>query len=153
MSLDMINAKLSSLKDVKPHEFAMRFFFGGICTVAAGLIAQRFGPIVGGLFLAFPAIFPAGASLLETHEKRKKQKVGLDGTRRGRSAASVDAAGASIGCLGLVGFSIVLWKGLPDHNAYLVISLATITWLFASVLFWILRKSRWRRYIWRWERA
>jgi hypothetical protein len=28
-------------------------------TVVAGVIAARFGPIFGGLFLAFPAIFPA----------------------------------------------------------------------------------------------
>jgi len=36
-------------------------------TVIAGLIAFRFGPVVGGLFLAFPAIFPASATLIERH--------------------------------------------------------------------------------------
>ena len=38
------------------------FFFGGLITAVAGVIAQRFGPIIGGLFLAFPAIFPASAT-------------------------------------------------------------------------------------------
>jgi hypothetical protein len=78
------------------------FFFGGLCTAAAGLIAERFGPEVGGLFLAFPAIFPAGASLLESHERQKMRKAGFEGANRGCVAASVDSAGASIGCIGLI---------------------------------------------------
>src|ERR1700761_3386491 len=89
----MIKVDLSSLRETKPHEYAMRFLFGGICTVLAGLVAKRFGPAVGGLFLAFPAIFPAGASLIEDHEKKRKAEYGLDGTVRGRLAASIDAAG------------------------------------------------------------
>jgi hypothetical protein len=75
----------SSLKETKPHEYALRFVFGGICTVLAGLIAKRYGPGLGGLFLAFPAIFPAGASLIESHEKRRKAEYGFDGTKRGGS--------------------------------------------------------------------
>ena len=31
----------------------------------AGMIAKRYGAEIGGLFLAFPAIFPASASLIE----------------------------------------------------------------------------------------
>jgi NAD(P)-dependent dehydrogenase (short-subunit alcohol dehydrogenase family) len=85
----MIKVDLSSLRETKPHEYAMRFLFGGICTVLAGLVAKRFGPAVGGLFLAFPAIFPAGASLIEDHEKKRKAEYGLDGTVRGRLAASI----------------------------------------------------------------
>jgi len=61
------------------------------------MIAKKFGPEVGGLFLAFPAIFPATATLLEKHEKQKKQRKGLNGTKRGRLAAGVDAAGAAMG--------------------------------------------------------
>jgi hypothetical protein len=60
----VISIKLSALKESRPHENAARFLFGGACTVLAGLIAKRFGPAVGGLFLAFPAVFPAGASLI-----------------------------------------------------------------------------------------
>jgi hypothetical protein len=55
----IVSAKLGALRGIKVHEFAVRFLFGGFCTVAAGLIAKRFGPSIGGLFLAFPAIFPA----------------------------------------------------------------------------------------------
>jgi hypothetical protein len=52
--------------------------------------------VFGGLFLAFPAIFPASATLIEQHERRRKQGTGGHGTLRGRRAAALDAAGASI---------------------------------------------------------
>lgn len=138
----MIEIKLSSLKESKPHEYATRFLFGGICTAAAGVIAKHFGPTVGGLFLAFPAIFPASASLIETHEKRVKAKAGFDGTMRGRIAAGIDASGASLGCVSLLVFALILWKGLPGHNAYAVISLAMVFWLIVSMLLWALRRKR-----------
>jgi hypothetical protein len=142
----MVSAQLSSLKDIRVREYCVRFLFGGFCTVAAGLIAERFGAAVGGLFLAFPAIFPAGASLLEAHEKRKMAKAGLDGTNQGRVAASVDSAGASIGCIGLIAFAAILWRTLPEHNAPGVIALATAAWLILSVTVWYARKSRWFRW-------
>ena len=141
----MLSTQFSSLRDIKPHEYLLRFLFGGLCTVAAGLIAKHYGPVAGGLFLAFPAIFPAGASLLESHEKRKMAKAGLDGTNQGRRAASVDASGASVGCIGLMAFAMILWRGLPSHNAYAVVTLATVTWLVLSAAIWYARKSRWFR--------
>jgi len=49
-----INANLSSLKRTRWYEYALRFFFGGAVTVATGLIAKHYGPVFGGLFLAFP---------------------------------------------------------------------------------------------------
>ena len=94
-----IEINLPSLKETRPHEYAVRFVFGGLTTVIAGLIAKRFGPGIGGLFLAFPAIFPASASLVESHEIKRKAKVGLDGRKRGRMAASLDSRGASLGCV------------------------------------------------------
>jgi hypothetical protein len=141
----MIEAKLSSLKDIKPHEYAARFLFGGLCTAGAGLIAMHFGPAIGGLFLAFPAIFPAGASLLEAHEKRKKRKkrkAGYDGTNRGRAVAGLDAVGASIGSIGLIGFALTLCLTLSGHNAYVVIALGTLIWFAVSIALWFLRKHK-----------
>jgi hypothetical protein len=137
-----IEVDLSALKQTKPHEYAVRFLFGGLCTVLAGLIAKRFGPAVGGLFLAFPAIFPAGASLIESHEKQRKAQIHSDGTNRGRVAASLDSAGASLGCIGLLGFAFVLWKGLDTHSAAVTVSAAGITWLLLSYALWRIRASR-----------
>jgi Protein of unknown function (DUF3147) len=138
----MIAIKLSSLRESKPHEYATRFLFGGICTAAAGVIAEHFGPTVGGLFLAFPAIFPASASLIENHEKQAKAEAGFDGTIRGRIAASIDASGTSLGCVGLIMFAVILWKGLPGHNAYAVILLAMVAWLIVSTLLWAFHRKR-----------
>lgn len=138
----MIDVKLSALKDSRPHEYAMRFLFGGACTAVAGLVATRFGPGVGGLFLAFPAIFPAGASLIESHEKKRKAQAGFDGKVRGRLAAAIDARGTSMGCIGLAAFALVVWKGLPAHNAYGVISLAALAWALISCGLWAASRSR-----------
>jgi hypothetical protein len=64
------------------HEYAVRFFFGGLITAATGLIARNFRAVIGGLFLAFPAIPPASATLLEKHEREKKDHLGLHGSVR-----------------------------------------------------------------------
>lgn len=120
----------------------MRFIFGGAATVLAGLVATRFGPGPGGLFLAFPAIFPATATLIESHEKQRMAKVGSDGTNRGRMAASIDAAGASLGCVGLAAFAVILWLMLPKDNALLCLATALAAWVVLSVALWKARKSR-----------
>jgi hypothetical protein len=138
----IVSAKFGALKGIKAHEFAIRFLFGGLCTVAAGLISKRFGPSIGGLFLAFPAIFPASASLIEKHEKQHKQRIGRDGTNRGRVAASIDAAGASLGALGLIAFAAVVWQILPRYSSWLAIGFASVAWFAMSICAWLFRKSR-----------
>jgi hypothetical protein len=95
----------SVIGQTKWHEYAVRFFFGGLITAVAGIIAKKFGAGIGGLFLAFPAIFPASATLIEEHEKKRKEEKGLQGTQRGREAASIDAAGAAMGSVGLTVFA------------------------------------------------
>jgi hypothetical protein len=138
----LIFAKISSLRQTKPHEYFMRFIFGGGATVLAGVVAKHFGPGPGGLFLAFPAIFPATATLIEAHEKQRMAKVGHDGTNRGRMAASIDAAGASLGCIGLAGFAVILWLMLPMHSPLLCLTTALAAWVVISVALWKFRKSR-----------
>jgi hypothetical protein len=53
------------------------------------------------LFLVFPAIFPASATLIEKHERQRKQEKGLRGQERGIDAAAVDAMGAALGSVAL----------------------------------------------------
>jgi len=136
----IVDFRLESLKEIKPHEYGVRFVFGGLCTVFAGLIAKYFGPAVGGLFLAFPAIFPAAICLIESHEKEHKFKIGNNGTTRGRMAASIDSAGSALGCIGLAGFALTVYKLLPGYNACFVIALATVVWLLLVIGLWGLRK-------------
>lgn len=130
----------SALRRTKWHQYAVRFFFGGLITAIAGVIAKKYGAEVGGLFLAFPAIFPASATLIEKHEEERKQEHGLDGTERGREAASVDAAGAAMGSIGLFIFALLVWRLLPAHRSWLVLTGATLAWLAISILVWKIRR-------------
>lgn len=134
----------SAVRRVRWHEYALRFLFGGIVTVAAGLIARRYGPVFGGLFLAFPAIFPASATLVEKRETEKKKKAGIIDNSRGRKAAALDARGAALGCVGLIFFGVVLWHLLPRSNAVLSLLIALIVWFGLSFLLWRLRKLRYK---------
>ena len=137
-----IKIDTSILGETKWSDYAIRFLFGGLVTTAAGIVAKKFGPGVGGLFLAFPAIFPASATLIEKNAREEKQKAGLNGTRRGRMEAAVDAAGAAIGTLGLVVFGAVIWRFMADHRPWMVILSAAVIWLAASVTAWKIRKAR-----------
>jgi Protein of unknown function (DUF3147) len=138
----MIKMDFSSLRETQPHEYVMRFLFGGVCTVLAGLIAKRYGPGLGGLFLAFPAIFPAGANLIEDHEKKRKAEYGFNGTIRGRLAASIDAFGASLGCVGLAMFALTLRMALPHHVALHALLAASMIWISISSLLWRVSRHR-----------
>src|ERR1700685_2252852 len=100
-----IRFDFSALANTRWYEYAVRFLFGGAITVITGLLAKGYGPVFGGLFLAFPAIFPACATLVENHEREKKQKAGILHTIRGRQAAAVDARGAAVGSLALMAFA------------------------------------------------
>lgn len=130
------------MRAIKVHEYVLRFLFGGAATVLAGLVAKVYGPGVGGLFLAFPAIFPASVTLIESHEKQRKAKAGSDGTHRGRLAASIDAAGATLGCVALGGFGLMLWLLLPAQSGWLAIPVATLFWVAIAVALWELRRRR-----------
>ena len=130
----------STLRETRWYELGERFLIGGLVTVGAGLIAKEFGPGVGGLFLAFPAIFPAAATLIEKHEKEKKERAGLHGSVRGRKAAGIDAAGATLGSLGLVVFALLVKQFLVGNSSWLVLTGATVMWLAVSLLLWHIRK-------------
>ena len=59
-----IEINFAALGRSKWYEYLVRFAFGGIVTALAGIIAIRYGPGIGGLFLAFPAIFPGNCHLV-----------------------------------------------------------------------------------------
>jgi len=135
-----IEANFSAVKQSKVHQHVVRYMLGGAVTVVAGLIARRWGPVVGGLFMAFPAIFPAGATLIAAHEVEKKKEIGSDGRRRGREAAALDSLGAALGSVGLAAFALVLWRMLPGHGTLASLGLAVVAWGTVSGVLWVLRK-------------
>jgi Protein of unknown function (DUF3147) len=130
----------SALKRTRWYEYALRFLFGGAVTVLAGVIAKHYGPVFGGLFLAFPAIFPASATLMEKHETEKKHRAGIIDNRRGRKAAALDARGATLGCIALGCFGLALWWLLPRWNAGLSLFAALAIWLALSFSLWRVRR-------------
>lgn len=140
-----IKVDTSGLKNSKWYEFALRFSFGGAVTAFAGLVAKRYGPGVGGLFLAFPAIVPATATLIQKREREKKERAGYEGAERGRAAAAVDVAGAALGGFGLIAFSIIVWLKLPEWKTPVVLAGATAVWFLVAFSMWELREQLCRR--------
>lgn len=137
-----VSFDFSALARTRWYEYGVRFVFGGAITLITGLLAKRYGPVFGGLFLAFPAIFPASATLVEKHETEKKQAAGTSRTIRGRQAAALDACGAAMGSAGLMVFAFGVWKLLPTWKSAATLITALVAWFVVSLLIWRLRKRR-----------
>jgi Protein of unknown function (DUF3147) len=97
-TLMIVQFQPSAVRQTRWYEYLIRFVLGGTMTLVAGLIAARFGPIVGGLFLAFPAIFLASATLIEKHVRERKEDCGERGAARKpqRSMPPERYSGASV---------------------------------------------------------
>ena len=132
----------SALKEGRWYEYLVRFVLGGLATVFTGLVSQYYGPSVGGLFLALPAIFCASATLIEKHEIRRKRQAGLVGQRRGQEAAALDAAGAFLGSIGMLVFAAVFALLVKDSIAAAFVG-ASLAWPIVAVAAWFVRR-RWR---------
>jgi hypothetical protein len=137
----IVKLQLSALRQTRWNEVVLRIFFGGIATDLTGLIAKSYGPVVAGLFLAFPAIFPATATLVEKHTKERRRKAGLDGSLRAANAVAIEARGATLGSIGLIAFAAVMWLALPHMHLTLGLVTAGFAWLAVSVIVWQLRRT------------
>ena len=94
----------------------------------------------GRIVFSVPAIFCASATLIEKHERERKEKKGLQGKERGKDAAALDAAGAGLGSVALAVFGAVLWF-LATDTAPGSLALATIAWFAVAVLLWRVRRT------------
>jgi hypothetical protein len=139
----IVRIKWSALQRTYGYEYLVRFALGGLATLFAGVIADRFGPETGGLFLAFPAILLcASATLVEKHERDRKTRQGLKGAERGRRAAALDATGAGWGSLALATFAIATWR-LAPYGTLPALGFASMLWPLVAVgLFFFRRKLR-----------
>jgi hypothetical protein len=143
----IVTINISGWKRTKWWEFLLRFVLGGLVTAVAGILAKKFGPSFGGLFLAFPAILASSVTLVQKHERKRKQQKGMNGAIRARQAAGADAAGAAMGSIALIGFAIWVWKLLPAHNPGLVITIATLVWAGISSALWFVWKKNFLRHL------
>jgi uncharacterized protein DUF3147 len=114
--------KPGGLKKAKPWEYVVRFAFGGFVTVCAALVAEAYGPAIGGLLLAFPAILPASLTLVNQHD--------------GRSKATDDARGARLGSLALAIFGVPVWLCATSWPPSIVLATATLGWLLVASALW-----------------
>lgn len=135
----LVKLSSSALGQTRWYEYGVRFLLGGLATVFAGIVSARFGTAVGGLFLALPAIFCASATLIESHQRRAKEKAGLSGQRRGRQAAALDAAGAGLGSIGLAAFAATFYT-LVLVNVIGAFAAAILIWAAVSISAWWLRR-------------
>lgn len=119
-----VEAHPAKIRETKWHEYALRFVFGGIITAVVGIIGKAFGPVVAGLFLAFPAILPASLTLISRHE--------------GERAAALDALGAALGSIGLIAFGAMIWLLATRSAGWLAILVASVAWLSVSVALWLI---------------
>jgi hypothetical protein len=131
----------TSVTKTKWYEFALRFVIGGAITVIAGLLADRLGPVIGGLFLAFPAIFPASATLIEKHERRKKVELGYNPGNRPTFAVALDSIGATMGAVGMIGFALFVFKFFPKYSEWSTLAVAMLIWCLVSFSLWKLEDS------------
>src|SRR5579871_6534793 len=137
----LVHFNIRGLKEGRWSEHAVRFILGGAATVLAGAIASLAGPSTGGLFLAFPAIFCASATLIEKHERKRKQSKGLPGSQRGQQAAALDSAGAAWGSVALATFGVCVWL-LAETSPAASLVIASLAWLVVACAMWWLKIGR-----------
>jgi hypothetical protein len=136
----IVRAKMSALKEGRWYEYVIRFILGGATTLIAGVIADKWGPETGGLFLAFPAILCASVTLVESHERREKRQRCVEGHLRGTDAAGLETAGAALGSIGLAIFAAAIWQFAPAFGIA-SLALGSIAWALISVTLWRLRRD------------
>jgi hypothetical protein len=103
---ESIGTQPEKLGEIRTRDMAVRFAFGAVTSAVAGSLSILFSPIVGGVFLAFPAILAASLTLIAEEEDRSESRE--------------DARGATVGALGMAAFAAV---GVAAFNV--------IAWPFA----------------------
>ncbi|MEV4582829.1 DUF3147 family protein [Nonomuraea jabiensis] len=127
--MSAIRLRPSKLRDTPVRGMVVRFAFGAIVSVAAGLVGLRWGPVAGGVFLAFPAILAATLTLIEEEEHR-------------RDPAAQDARGAVLGATGMIAFAACVWALATRLPAPLVLAVATVAWAVVAGLLYLVFGAR-----------
>ena len=101
-----VSARPRRLKQTKMHEYLMRFVFGGVVAVGAGLVGNWWGAAIGGLFLAFPSILPgkphAGEGARQVERRGRGRRSGRGFGQFGTASVRGSGLAASRAGAGLV---------------------------------------------------
>jgi Protein of unknown function (DUF3147) len=92
---ESIGTQVEKVLDLRPRDLVVRFVFGAVTSAVAGSLSILFSPIVGGVFLAFPAILAASLTLIAEEEDRRE--------------AREDARGAAVGAVAFAGVGALLF--------------------------------------------
>jgi hypothetical protein len=111
--------ELGKVRELRARELGYRFVAGAVTSIAAGAATLAFGPRVGGIMLAFPAILAASLTLIAEQEDSAE--------------AREDARGALIGAVALGLFAVVAALTLGRFSNAIALLLAAFTW-FAGAL-------------------
>ncbi|MEU8269564.1 DUF3147 family protein [Sphaerisporangium sp. NPDC049002] len=130
---EKIRADPSKLRHISPAALAVRFAFGAAVSVVAGLAGIRWGPVAGGIFLAFPAVLAATLTLIEAQE-------------HSRFLAEQDVRGALLGAVGMIAFALCVWALAARIPTVVAMGIATTAWAVVAtslyLLIWGARRSR-----------
>lgn len=111
------------VREVDVRAIAIRFVAGALTSILAGLLTVGFGPHIGGIMLAFPAILAASLTLIAEEDDREE--------------AREDARGAAAGGVALGVFAIVCAVLFGNVPGGVTLGLAGLAWLLCAVLLYV----------------
>jgi hypothetical protein len=121
---ETIGTQLEKLRELRARDLIVRFVLGAITSAVAGSLAILFSPIVGGVFLAFPAILAASLTLIAEEEDKGE--------------AREDARGATVGAVALAGFAAIGVLTFTEIAWPLALGMAFAGWVIASLALYAL---------------
>ncbi|MFB7506888.1 DUF3147 family protein [Streptomyces broussonetiae] len=116
---DRVRVEPRRAREMPHKDLLVRFGFGAGVSLLAAVVSKVFGPFIGGVFLAFPAVLLASLTLVAKEE--------------GLRSARDDARGATLGTLGLLAFALTTSVLLRHHPAWLALTVATAAWTVVSL--------------------
>ncbi|MET8159317.1 DUF3147 family protein [Sphaerisporangium sp. NPDC005289] len=112
------------IREISLPGMGLRFAFGMVVSVIAGLVGQRWGVTAGGVFLAFPAVMAATLTLIQDEE-------------HSRVPVAQDARGAVLGAIGMIVFAVCVWALAGRVPAVPALALATVAWMIVSAVLYL----------------
>jgi len=100
---ESIGTQVARVGDLRLRDLIVRFTFGAITSAVAGSLSILFSPIVGGVFLAFPAILAASLTLIAEEEDREESREDARGAVVGALALAAFAG------IGVLTFTVIAW--------------------------------------------